>query len=694
MSNTRPSEIKTLDVNEINQLIFEGTDLMSFDIKHAQKNAEKAYSESLALKYLFGMSSSLILLGSCSSIEGDSVSAIQNIQKGLDLASDSGLPDVLAKGFLALGNVYYRCGDLEEALVTYLKGLEQTRFGSGEQEMSLLNNISVIYSKTNQFDQALKFLQETLGLAEKNTEFYGFILANVAEVYFKMDNMPEAEKALLSAEKILLKLALNKQYLIQFYKIKGKLASYQKQEPLALSSFLVAMQFCEQLGDTFRKCSIGLEMGRHYMTTEQYDLAIETFKKARVLGESISADVELRDMTMLMAKCFERQHDYENAFKEMKRYQNLFEKINTKALANQLLIKTALFEVEQAKKDAEIQRLRNEEVHLIGKIGQIITATLDFKTVLRLIYKHIQSIVEVDAFGVCTVNTHHNTIEFKMMIEDGKKQPLHHVRIDDSGSLAAKCIRERQLLHFQDLSQSNVKNKSIGTSMKSVIYFPLIVSDEVIGALTLQCQRANAYSDNALRLVDSLGAYIGIALKNSMQADDLAKKKEALELLSQTDVLTNLYNRRFMMTRLDAEWDHYQRTQEPFFIAMLDVDHFKHTNDVYGHHVGDAILVKIGHLMKKKLRKYDVVGRWGGEEFLILIPENDEGNASLVCERLRQSIEKMRLVHDHKRVSVTITIGLTMVSSDDESIDGVIQRADKAMYKGKKMGRNCLVIEK
>ncbi len=689
MSSKRTADITS---EQINQMVSEGYELLSHDLNRARVCAEKANDYATNSNDNIGIAGSLILLGICDNISGVYASAIQRIQQGIDLGKVCRNPNLLAKGFHALGNTFARTGDLESALEAYLQGIEQTRLGNGDYERTLLNNISVVYSKTNRLSQALNILLEAKELEEENTSFYGFLLANIAEVYFKMGELSLAEQSMLAAEKVFAKSPLNIQHHIQLYKIKGKIASYQNQDEGALIAFGQATELCERLGDKFRLCSIGFEIGRHYMSNGQYDLAVESLKRAQLIGEAISSDVELRDIAMSLGQCYENLAQYQEALCETKRYHHLYQKINTKTLESLFLSKTVMFEVEQARKEAEIQRLKNEEVHLIGKIGQIITATLDINMVLSLIYKHIHSIVEVDAFGVCTVNHKDQMIEFKMMIENGKKVPLHRVPMDDPLSIAARCIRERQMIHLQDLDLLDRVQGAKGARMLSVIFFPLVVSDEIIGLLTLQSQRPNAYSEKALRLVESLGAYIGIALKNSMQSAELTKKSADLERLSQTDVLTNLYNRRYMMTRLDQQWAQSQLTKQAFHIAILDVDHFKHVNDQHGHHVGDSVLIEIANLMHRRLRKYDVVGRWGGEEFILLIPESDEALAFTVCEHLRQSFEKKRVMHHQKRIPVTVTIGLTKVTENDERVDDVIQRADRALYEGKNNGRNRLCV--
>ncbi|MGM0509256.1 MAG: ligand-binding sensor domain-containing protein, partial [Fusobacteriota bacterium] len=163
--------------------------------------------------------------------------------------------------------------------------------------------------------------------------------------------------------------------------------------------------------------------------------------------------------------------------------------------------------------------------------------------------------------------------------------------------------------------------------------------------------------------------------------------------LSITDSLTGLPNRRFMMEKFKKEVARYQRNKEIFSIVMTDIDKFKNFNDTYGHEAGDYVLKKVSDVLKETLREIDHISRWGGEEFLMILPETDLKKAFISGERLRNNIKKMRCNYKGQELKVTITLGITEFDpliNMEKNID----KADQALYLGKKEGRNCCVLFK
>jgi diguanylate cyclase (GGDEF)-like protein len=171
----------------------------------------------------------------------------------------------------------------------------------------------------------------------------------------------------------------------------------------------------------------------------------------------------------------------------------------------------------------------------------------------------------------------------------------------------------------------------------------------------------------------------------------IIEKNRALEKMSRTDNLTKLPNRRHILEKIKEEIARQKRHKNPFSIIMGDIDHFKKFNDNYGHKIGDQVLEKVGSLIKEVKREEDFAARWGGEEFLILLPETNIKEAHLASERIRKEIMNMECKTDNKRLKITITFGITEYDLD-LSIEENINRADKALYQGKKQGRNCSVI--
>lgn len=163
---------------------------------------------------------------------------------------------------------------------------------------------------------------------------------------------------------------------------------------------------------------------------------------------------------------------------------------------------------------------------------------------------------------------------------------------------------------------------------------------------------------------------------------------EELSRLAHTDPLTGLMNRRHFRLLADQEISRAERTHHQLFVMMLDIDHFKRVNDVHGHDVGDMALVAIAGVLNNGIRSMDILARWGGEEFLILLPETDLGGAKLIAERIRQQVSQIKLPKIPE--GLTISIGLCEAKPGME-LKAATSLADQALYQAKAKGRNCVV---
>jgi diguanylate cyclase (GGDEF)-like protein len=176
--------------------------------------------------------------------------------------------------------------------------------------------------------------------------------------------------------------------------------------------------------------------------------------------------------------------------------------------------------------------------------------------------------------------------------------------------------------------------------------------------------------------------YFGAVLRAERRLHDLAT----------TDALTGLANRRRVMQVASQQLGRRRRDGTPLSFVLGDVDHFKAVNDRHGHDTGDRVLMKVAGAMKAATREADTVSRWGGEEFLVVLPETDIATALRVAERMRESVRQIVVMRTGQPVSVTITLGVSSLR-DGESIEDAIARADAAMYQGKIDGRNRSVAE-
>jgi diguanylate cyclase (GGDEF)-like protein len=174
-------------------------------------------------------------------------------------------------------------------------------------------------------------------------------------------------------------------------------------------------------------------------------------------------------------------------------------------------------------------------------------------------------------------------------------------------------------------------------------------------------------------------------------AQQLAETNEQLDRMSRTDSLTGLYNRRHMEERLAHEHERAQRTGSPFSILLADIDFFKNVNDTYGHETGDAMLRHVAACLTSVVRKMDTVARWGGEEFLLLLPATDRNQAVGLAQRLREVVASSLYRFGDAGLGVTITIGLCAIA-EGETLEALLRRADAALYAGKEAGRDRVMV--
>ncbi len=168
---------------------------------------------------------------------------------------------------------------------------------------------------------------------------------------------------------------------------------------------------------------------------------------------------------------------------------------------------------------------------------------------------------------------------------------------------------------------------------------------------------------------------------------------QEVQRLANQDPLTDCFNRRHFMTLAEQELQRAIRYKHPLSLVMLDIDKFKNFNDQYGHQIGDRVLCTLVNLCQKRLRSIDVLGRYGGEEFIILLPETVAEGGLQAAERLREKIEKMKIASIKTKSPVTVSMGVASLDTDfnpAQTLDMLIKRADQALYAAKSAGRNCV----
>ena len=239
--------------------------------------------------------------------------------------------------------------------------------------------------------------------------------------------------------------------------------------------------------------------------------------------------------------------------------------------------------------------------------------------------------------------------------------------------------KEERYLHY----------KSTTRDQGSLVSAPIVAKERLLGVLNLHKPEIEAFSETDLQFIRATTNQLAVAIENS-------QLYEKTRILSNTDELTNIPNRRYFQTILRREFAHAQRFNAPFSVILIDIDHFKHYNDTFGHLNGDLTLTRVATILLQNTRGIDLVARFGGEEFIILLSNTDKEGAYLVAEKLRNAVaaEEFHLTGDSDELTpekVSISLGIAAYPTDSKGIDALVEKADRALYAAKAAGRNRTV---
>lgn len=342
-------------------------------------------------------------------------------------------------------------------------------------------------------------------------------------------------------------------------------------------------------------------------------------------------------------------------------------------------LQAALIQAEAAKQEAETRAL---EANTLREISTIITSELDLNTTINAILTQAEKILPFDTASVQILNG--DILE--IVGGHGWRKPgnLTGISIPIPGDNPnTRVIQSIKPLIIGDVIELYPSMKDIFEEYEghSWIGFPLVIRNAIIGMLTFDKKEKNFFTVEHRNIGKSFASHVAIALEN-------ARNFQKINNLSMTDPLTETGNRRAFFNHMDYQEKLFNRYGTNFSMIMLDIDFFKNINDKYGHQTGDRILKDIADKIKLVIRDSDIVCRYGGEEFAVILPQSDEADAFEIAERIRKEVKTNIKLAD-KNDSVTICNGCASFNSlETRTIDKLISSADNALYYAKRNGRN------
>ena len=345
-----------------------------------------------------------------------------------------------------------------------------------------------------------------------------------------------------------------------------------------------------------------------------------------------------------------------------------------------------------------------ERLKVLYQATHAISASLDMEQLGDAIHATVEKVMPCDDFVIDGFDDQTNEIIPIYAVEYPHKRIFTEKYFADHG-MAGRIVYTRMpilLNSVEDMNSSGIDFEFYSSAptdpAQSLLAVPMLLHERVVGMISAQSYKDNAYTEEDQYLLELLAAHAAIAIENARL---FAKAKQ----LADVDALTEVLSRRKFYELAEREFNRSARYEKPLSIIMLDVDEFKKFNDKFGHKVGDLVLKMVATQCKLSLRDVDIFGRVGGEEFIAALPDTDLERAVVVANRLREVVEETDLTEaenlfvltagdapQKEALKVTVSVGVATYDESCKNIDMVIEHADQAMYSVKYTGRNQVNI--
>lgn len=653
------------------------------------------------------------------------------ISKALEIAKECGYKVEYAWCLNSIGWYYSDCCEINKAIEyhtkaneifiehNYLKGIIQTN-----------NSLLADYTKLGIFDIAIEYGLNGISVAEQNSKDDLLIplLINTSTAYLQSGYLKQALELIDRLDNLYYNIRDENRAIM--YNLLAEIYLKYEHEKLAYEYCQIAYEIVKKHNYTFIFAETLSILGEISYKTGKMDEAKEYFEEsikysnrynvidikiktlirwsrlncylnqfvesekklqeAIIEAKNINSIILLKEIYEELSQTYFKLKDFEKAFYAKEEFSKYSKEIFNQSSS----LWFARLHSQTITQEAIVYKSLYNQIEIISQIGKRITSNLKKQSTYYAIYEEINMILHADILGIGLYDEKEKIINYEFIIENGKRKKVSPIKTDNEKSFAAYCVKNKReivindlTMEYKDYKEAYEANKEKDESMpNSLIFCPLIKDDKVIGILNIQTYKKNAYTNKDLNTLKILKAYITIAIENS-------KLYDRANYLAKYDSLTGILNRREILKvgkklfNIDSEKGKF------FIILMLDVDHFKKINDTYSHNIGDCILKKMSSVIKKELNDDGVIGRYGGEEFLIIIPNTTLEEGYNIAEKIRKSAEEYKhMINNEKCITATVSIGVCGLKGSKISFLDGIKLADQALYKAKDMGRNRVFI--
>jgi diguanylate cyclase (GGDEF)-like protein len=331
---------------------------------------------------------------------------------------------------------------------------------------------------------------------------------------------------------------------------------------------------------------------------------------------------------------------------------------------------------------------RLSELALLYEVNRMLTSTLDIDEILKMLTEKVGGAVQVDELTVLLIDEKKNKLRIAAILGDPRASWSVNQLVDPMTGLFSESLRKGNHFLIPDLSRVPLKGKDWDylPDNGSFLSIPMNDKNRLMGLLNFVRNDKQAFSEHQIKLLTSVTRQAALAILNAQLY------QEKLDL-SVTDELTKLANRRKMQTRLELEWNRARRFNSDLSLLMIDIDHFKRYNDRNGHLLGDKVLQGVARILEGNTREVDTVARFGGEEFVVILPGQDQQTAKSVADKLRRAVYGYNFPRTQSQPGghLSISVGVAAYPGDADDPKVLLDKSDLALYVAKRAGRDRTV---
>ncbi len=596
----------------------------------------------------------------------------------------------LAYAYNGLSSIYCSIGMYELSNEMGLRGIAIAKELKDEIVLiSLLIHASI----TNISNQSYETAKEILDYIEINYDYNNFdnlhrtkFLKSKAEVELHTKNLVKANEYI---ENVIKFEEINGKSIFcsEIYKISGMVKLAQGKFSEAREIFKYSCELAIKCQSTYNYCGALFELAKLMYNLGQSTKAIEYLEEVIISASELKLNSIIKNASTILYEHYKANNQYELALSKLEIFMRADNEIHS--YKNMKLL--AKLNIDHGEKELRLYNLLYDKTDILYSIGEKIISNLDMESLTLSTFSEISKLMKVEFFALASYDADKSEIIMRT-VNKGKLYMCEAFNIKDEPSFSSYCIKSKKILVIDNIINeykkyvNNIRLEGRGTKLPmSGVYIPLIINDEVIGNMVVQSLNEKAYDSNDVSYLKIIGSYVAIALKNTLEYNKM-------EQIAIYDSLTGFLTRGAIIKEGNKIKQEFSTNRKEFCILMLDLDDFKYINDKYGHVVGDNVMKMLANNISSHIRVSDYIGRYGGDEFLLICPNMSMDNAFSLAERIRKSTEETKFYIDEDNfINATLSIGLYEFAKDDLSFIEAVNFADMMLYKAKNKSKNKIM---